>query len=218
MTMNKFDLLNVLILSTLIACCSADDNITLEVTETTIEAVPYNAKPKVERRIENMNVMKLSRYAYLLRRNHMVMLSYAPTTKKGISASLKKWKDFVEVAAYNNQIAPELIMAVIEVESGAIVDAVSSVGAQGLMQLMPETQNELNVKNPFDPNENIQAGSSYLTMLLNRYNGDLELALAAYNAGMGNVDRYHGIPPFKETQNVVRKVLSRYRSLQKAHP
>ena len=195
----------------------ADDEITLEVTETTIEAVPYNHPPKVERRIESLNVMKLSCYAYLLRRNHMVMLSYAPTSKKGISRALKKWQTYAENAAYNNFIAPELVLAVIEVESGAVVDAVSKVGAQGLMQLMPATQNELNVKDPFDPNENIQAGSSYLAMLLNRYNGDLELALAAYNAGMGNVDKYKGIPPFEETQNFVKKVITRYRALQQNH-
>ncbi len=220
MTMkNRYVLIGTLFLALLESRAQAksDNEITLEVTETTISAVPYNQAPKVERRIESLNVMKLSRYAYLLRRNHLVMLSYAPTTKKGLSRALKKWQAYAENAAYSNLIAPELVLAVIEVESGAVVDAVSNVGAQGLMQLMPATQNELNVKNPFDPNENIQAGSSYLAMLLNRYNGDLELALAAYNAGMGNVDKYHGIPPFEETQNFVKKVISRYRSLQKSN-
>ena len=97
--------------------------------------------------------------------------------------------------------------------AGEVADAVSHCGAQGLMQLMPETQDELGVTNAFDPDENIAAGSRYLAMLIERYSNDMNLALAAYNAGMGNVDRYKGIPPFKETENFVRKVTRRYQQL-----
>ena len=107
-----------------------------------------------------------------------------------------------------------LIKAVIKVESDYRPYIVSSKGAQGFMQLIPETARSLNVKDPFDPADNIRGGSLYLRLMLDRFNGNLELALAAYNAGPTTVQRYGGVPPFNDTVNYIRRVkyhLNRYR-------
>ncbi len=112
------------------------------------------------------------------------------------------------LAAVQYGVDPRIVLAVIDVESGGDAGAVSPAGAQGIMQIMPETARELDLAAPFDPAANIDAGVRYLRQMLQRF-GDLRLALAAYNAGPGAVERHGGIPPYPETQMYVDRVLSR---------
>jgi len=120
----------------------------------------------------------------------------------------KMIQNSVNQAAAKYNLPSELIKAVIKAESNFDVKAVSSAGAQGLMQLMPATAEELGVKNPFDIEQNIDGGSRYLKQMLDRFDGNVKLALAAYNAGPGAVEKYGGnIPPFAETKHFVNRVL-----------
>ena len=113
----------------------------------------------------------------------------------------------VRKAAAKYDLSPELIKAVIQAESNFQVDAVSAAGAQGLMQLMPATAEELGVKNPFDIRQNIEGGTRYLRKMLDRFGGSLHKALAAYNAGPGTVMKYNGRVPYPETRQYVKRVL-----------
>jgi len=107
-------------------------------------------------------------------------------------------------------VDPRFIHAVIQQESKYNSKAVSPVGAQGLMQMMPATAERFGLKDPFDPKANVEAGTKYLKWLLKRFDGDVSKALAGYNAGEGAVDKYNGVPPFSETQNYVKKIVSHY--------
>ncbi len=130
------------------------------------------------------------------------------------SANPKTWDDAITHTAKTVGVDEHLIHAVIHTESAYNPNAVSRAGAEGLMQLMPATAESLGVKDSFNPEQNIWGGASYLKQMLDRYNGDLIKALAAYNAGPEAVDRHNGIPNYKETQAYVPKVLNYYYNLK----
>ena len=123
-------------------------------------------------------------------------------------SSTKSLDDIFEKAAQKYNVPVSLLKAIGKAESGFNPKAVSPAGAQGVMQLMPATAKSLGVTDSFDAEQNIMGGAKYISQMLNKYDGDVKLALAAYNAGSGNVAKYGGIPPFKETQNYVKKVMS----------
>lgn len=129
----------------------------------------------------------------------------AKTTSSAGKADIAK---MIHLAAAKYGVDPKLALAVAEAESGLSPDAVSPVGAVGVMQLMPETARSLGVRNVSDPRENIDGGVRYLKQMLTTFGGDVSKAVAAYNAGPQAVKKYNGIPPYKETRNYVARVLS----------
>jgi soluble lytic murein transglycosylase-like protein len=126
------------------------------------------------------------------------------------SASASQYQPEIDAAAQQNGLDPALLSSVIQQESGFDPNATSSAGAQGLMQLMPSTAASLGVTNPYDPSQSIEAGARYLRSDLDRVGGNVPLALAAYNAGLGAVEQHGGVPPYAETQNYVQQVMDRY--------
>ena len=132
-------------------------------------------------------------------------------------ASFEDYSAYVTRAASKYELEPELIHAVIKTESNGNRRAVSRKGAMGLMQLMPSTATDMEVGNPFSPEENIEGGARYLKYLLERFNGDLTLALAAYNAGPKTVEKYGSVPPISETRQYVKKIMDLYKG-KKTYP
>lgn len=168
-----------------------------------------------ENLLHGMDVYALSPHARFLSLSYQgapsqrgTLYKFAATTRpvSSFGADVERWADTIAEAGRVNNLPEALIAAVIQTESAFNPTALSSKGAQGLMQIMPDTQRYLGLVDPYNPEANIMAGSRYLRDQLNTF-GSLELALAAYNAGPGNVQRHGGIPPFAETQGFVRKVL-----------
>jgi soluble lytic murein transglycosylase-like protein len=120
----------------------------------------------------------------------------------------------IKDAAQRSSLDPALVKAVIQVESNFKSNATSQKGAKGLMQVMPQTAQTQGIQEPYHPIDNLMGACDYLRKLINQYRGNIELALAAYNAGPGNVRKFGGIPPFKETQTYVKKVMAIYRDLK----
>ncbi len=129
---------------------------------------------------------------------------------RGRAMTSRELDSIVEEAARRHDVDPNLVRSLIKVESNFNAHAVSPKGAMGLMQLMPATARTLNVSNPFDPQQNVDAGVRHLKHLLQDFNGDVKLSLAAYNAGAGAVARSKGVPPYAETRNYVKRITALY--------
>lgn len=136
----------------------------------------------------------------------------ANATSSGSVSSPENLEEYFKEASETYGVDINLLKAIARQESNFSPSATSSAGAMGVMQLMPSTAKGLGVTNAYDAQENIMGGVKLMAQNLKKYNGDVSLALAAYNAGSGNVDKYGGIPPFKETQNYVKKVLGYYQN------
>jgi len=136
---------------------------------------------------------------------------YIRQGSKRISA-IDKYEEIIILASRQYQVDCALIKAIIKAESDFDHRALSKKGAQGLMQLMPDTADKMEVEDPFDPKENILAGTRYFSLLLKKFKNDKTLALAAYNAGPEEVESRNGVPPFPETKKYVKKVLTYYRT------
>ncbi len=133
-----------------------------------------------------------------------------PAAKPAAKLTAADLHEMLAAAGSAHNLDVDLLASVVKAESDGNAQAVSRAGAQGLMQLMPQTAAELGVQNSFQPDENVRGGSAYLDALLTRYNNNLALALAAYNAGPAAVDKYHGIPPYRETRIYVARVIHEF--------
>jgi soluble lytic murein transglycosylase-like protein len=145
----------------------------------------------------------------------IVPTAAAPVVANAVPTQAEMHEMLAKAGAAHN-IDVDLLASVVKAESGGVVKAVSRTGAQGLMQLMPGTAAQLGVSDAFVPEQNIAGGSKYLDQLLTRYRNNMALALAAYNAGPGAVDKYHGIPPFRETRAYVARVIREFNRRKRA--
>jgi soluble lytic murein transglycosylase-like protein len=179
-------------------------------TITTTEAVHADIYKYVDNEgvlhLTNVPSIPNAKYVLILREKRILFQS---------NIDVNKFDHIISNAAKKYKIDPILIKAIIKAESNFNHEAVSPVGAQGLMQLMPATAYALQVQDVFHPENNIEAGARYLRYLLNTYRGNLKLTLAAYNAGESSVAKYNNnVPPYRETQNYIRRVLSYYKSFK----
>lgn len=163
------------------------------------EELPSNIKKSFEKTLDIAETVNKSV-------NKNKVESNKTTPSNNAMKRLDKYSDLINEASKKYNVDKQLIKSVILTESAGKHDALSKANAKGLMQLMDSTSTDMGVKNPWNPKENIYGGTKYLSKLLKDYEGDTELALAAYNAGPGNVKKFNGIPPFKETQNYIKRV------------
>lgn len=176
--------------------------------ETILASQTKAVSPTLPKSDENQNEVNLPKFSDYMKIAPPQGLKYKVAELPSLSKG--QIQQIVGQVAEKYQIDEKLVMALIQQESGFNPTAVSKTGAMGLMQLMPGTAKNLRVLNPFSAEQNIEGGVKHLKGLLAKYNGNLVLALAAYNAGGGSVDKYGGVPPYKETQNYVKKILSNY--------
>src|SRR3954451_3998051 len=141
---------------------------------------------------------------------HREMQRINVAIRKEFFANAVPFGDIIHAKAQKYDVDPALVAAVVETESRFKSNARSQVGAKGLMQLMPRTGRWMGARNLYDPEQNVDAGAKYLSYLSNRFDGNLKKTIAAYNGGEGNVKRYNGVPPFRETQQYVKKVMHKY--------
>jgi soluble lytic murein transglycosylase-like protein len=142
---------------------------------------------------------------------HTEMARINDAIRREFFANAVPFGDVIHDKAEKYGVDPALVAAVVETESRFRKGARSQVGAQGLMQLMPRTGRWMGARNLYDPSQNLDAGTKYLKYLSERFDGNMTKTIAAYNAGEGNVKRYNGVPPFRETRQYVKKVMTRYR-------
>lgn len=158
----------------------------------------------------NANIINQTPQTSLNNALQEVMSAQANLSINSQTASKSQILNVVNQIAEKHGVDEKLVQALIKQESGFNPNAKSKAGAMGLMQLMPSTAKNLGVQDPYNVVQNVEGGVKYLKSMLNKYNGNVILALAAYNAGPGAVDKYDGVPPYKETQNYVRNILANY--------
>ena len=161
------------------------------------------------------NVPNLNSVQYNVYIKEPSTLQEKPPPYQPDAASSSRYDHLIAEASRRYGVNESLLKAIIKAESDFNPRAVSKKGAKGLMQLMPENIRAFRLTDPFDPRENIMGGTRYFKRMINRYGGELSLAIAAYNAGPEKVDQYRGVPPYKETENFVKRVLKYYRVFQK---
>ena len=177
--------------------------------------------PDGERLITDRPPHRTGNYQLISRRNTVAQASDFLAKRPDLTRVPEQFKGYIQGASDQYNIDPALVEAVIQVESDFDPNAVSKKGATGLMQLMQQTAHQYDVRDRFNPRENIYAGVQHLSSLMDRFNGELPLAIAAYNAGSSAVENYSGIPPYPETRRYVIKVMNshnRYRQTRYATP
>ncbi|MBU0472800.1 MAG: transglycosylase SLT domain-containing protein [Bacteroidetes bacterium] len=161
---------------------------------------------KIKQEMQSENTKSIKIEASKAIKNEAINDSVSISPSKGSVDRLSKFDDIITKASESYNIDKNLIRSVILTESAANPKALSKANAKGLMQLIDSTASDMNVKNVWNPEDNIFGGSKYLSKMLEKYDGDIEKSLAAYNAGPGNVEKYDGVPPFEETKNYINRV------------